>query len=138
MAWLRDIAWPFESAIFDGEACAGDGHEGIQAVFELARGCCRDRRLEACRFVWCPRLRMRSSARTWASSFGNAAPRNTTSSWRCGSPASLVGHVRRDASGFFQYYRGPLNELLFEFEDDDLDRLKQRIAARESPAALSY
>jgi ATP-dependent DNA ligase len=33
MAWLRSIAWPFESAIFDGEACAGDGHEGIQAVF---------------------------------------------------------------------------------------------------------
>jgi ATP-dependent DNA ligase len=32
MAWLRDIEWPFESAIFDGEACAGDGHEGIQAV----------------------------------------------------------------------------------------------------------
>jgi len=51
---------------------------------------------------------------------------------------SLVGRVRRDASGFFQYYRGPMNELLFEFEDDDLDRLKQRIAARESPAALSY
>lgn len=33
MAWLREIAWPFKSAIFDGEACAGDGHEGIQAVF---------------------------------------------------------------------------------------------------------
>lgn len=33
MAWLRDIKWPFHSAIFDGEACAGDGHEGIQAVF---------------------------------------------------------------------------------------------------------
>ena len=33
MAWLREIAWPFESAIFDGEACAGNGHEGIQAVF---------------------------------------------------------------------------------------------------------
>jgi ATP-dependent DNA ligase len=33
MAWLRSIAWPFDSAIFDGEACAGDGHEGIQAVF---------------------------------------------------------------------------------------------------------
>lgn len=27
------IEWPFESAIFDGEACAGDCHEGIQAVF---------------------------------------------------------------------------------------------------------
>ena len=33
MAWLREIAWPFDSAIFDGEACARDGHEGIQAVF---------------------------------------------------------------------------------------------------------
>jgi len=33
MAWLREIRWPFRSAIFDGEACAGDGHEGIQAVF---------------------------------------------------------------------------------------------------------
>jgi len=33
MAWLRSVEWPFESAIFDGEACAGDGHEGIQAVF---------------------------------------------------------------------------------------------------------
>jgi hypothetical protein len=33
MAWLKEIAWPFELAIFDGEACAGDGHEGIQAVF---------------------------------------------------------------------------------------------------------
>jgi len=29
---LRGIVWPFESAIFDGEACAGDGHEGIQAA----------------------------------------------------------------------------------------------------------
>src|SRR5262249_5060994 len=38
MAWLREIAWPFQSAVFDGEACAGDGHEGIQAVFnELSR-----------------------------------------------------------------------------------------------------
>ena len=26
-------AGPFESAIFDGKACTGDGHEGIQAVF---------------------------------------------------------------------------------------------------------
>jgi integrase len=33
MAWLKDIKWPFRSAIFDGEGCAGDGHEGIQAVF---------------------------------------------------------------------------------------------------------
>jgi ATP-dependent DNA ligase len=33
MAWLLDIAWPISSAVFDGEACAGDGHEGIQSVF---------------------------------------------------------------------------------------------------------
>ena len=33
MAWLSQLTWPFESAVFDGEACAGDGHEGIQAVF---------------------------------------------------------------------------------------------------------
>jgi ATP-dependent DNA ligase len=34
MAWLRDLQWPVETAVLDGEACAGDGHEGIQAVFE--------------------------------------------------------------------------------------------------------
>jgi ATP-dependent DNA ligase len=33
MAWLRQLAWPVGSAVLDGEACAGDGHEGIQAVF---------------------------------------------------------------------------------------------------------
>ncbi len=37
MAWLREISWPVSSAIFDGEACAGDGHEGIHAVFEERR-----------------------------------------------------------------------------------------------------
>jgi bifunctional non-homologous end joining protein LigD len=37
MAWLREIPWPVDSAILDGEAVAGDGHEGIQSVFE-ARG----------------------------------------------------------------------------------------------------
>jgi len=51
---------------------------------------------------------------------------------------ALLGQVRRYASGFFQYYRGALNELVFEFEDDDLERLKQRIASREAPAALTY
>jgi ATP-dependent DNA ligase len=35
--FLRDLAWPVDSAILDGEAVAGDGHEGIQSVFE-ARG----------------------------------------------------------------------------------------------------
>src|SRR6185369_11775364 len=33
MAWLRELAWPVGSAIFDAEAVAGDGNEGIQAVF---------------------------------------------------------------------------------------------------------
>jgi ATP-dependent DNA ligase len=32
-AWVRELAWPVDSAVLDGEACAGDGHEGIQAVF---------------------------------------------------------------------------------------------------------
>jgi ATP-dependent DNA ligase len=37
MAWLRDLRWPVDPAVLDGEAVAGDGHEGIQSVFE-ARG----------------------------------------------------------------------------------------------------
>jgi len=27
---------------------------------------------------------------------------------------------------------------MYEFEDDDLERLKQRIASREAPATLTY
>ena len=53
----------------------------------------------------------------------------------------LLGHVRRGDGGFFQYYRGALGALdgvTFEFEDDDLDRLKKRIASREVPATLTY
>ena len=42
---------------------------------------------------------------------------------------ALLGHVRRDAKGFYQYYRGPLNQLMYEFEDDDLDRMKKRITS---------
>jgi bifunctional non-homologous end joining protein LigD len=34
LAWLREIQWPVASAVLDGEAVAGDGSEGIQAVFE--------------------------------------------------------------------------------------------------------
>jgi len=52
--------------------------------------------------------------------------------------AALIGHVRRSADGFFQSYRGPLNLLMYEFEDDNLERLKQRIASREAPIALTY
>ena len=32
-AFLRELAWLVDSAILDGEAVAGDGHEGIQSVF---------------------------------------------------------------------------------------------------------
>jgi hypothetical protein len=46
----------------------------------------------------------------------------------------LMGHIRCDEKGFYQYYRGPLNQLIFEFEDDDLDRMKQRVAATEEPS----
>jgi hypothetical protein len=34
MAWLRKVERPMDAAVLDGEACAGDGHDGIQAVFE--------------------------------------------------------------------------------------------------------
>jgi ATP-dependent DNA ligase len=34
LAWLREVRWPVASAVFDGEAVAGDDSEGIQAVFE--------------------------------------------------------------------------------------------------------
>jgi bifunctional non-homologous end joining protein LigD len=34
LAFLRELAWPVDSAILDGEAVTGDGHEGIQSVFE--------------------------------------------------------------------------------------------------------
>jgi bifunctional non-homologous end joining protein LigD len=34
LAWLREIRWPVAAAVLDGEAVAGDGSEGIQAVFE--------------------------------------------------------------------------------------------------------
>ena len=34
LAGLREIRWPVASAVLDGEAVAGDGSEGIQAVFE--------------------------------------------------------------------------------------------------------
>jgi len=49
----------------------------------------------------------------------------------------LMGHIRCDEKGFYQYYRGPLNQLMFEVEDDDLDRMKQRVAAREEASPLT-
>jgi hypothetical protein len=41
---------------------------------------------------------------------------------------TLVGHVRRNAAaGVYQYLRGEFNELVFEFQDQDLDALKRKI-----------
>ena len=34
LAWLREIRWPVAADVLDGEAVAGDGSKGIQAVFE--------------------------------------------------------------------------------------------------------
>jgi hypothetical protein len=34
MAWLRKVERPMDATVLDGKACAGDGHDGIQAVFE--------------------------------------------------------------------------------------------------------
>jgi hypothetical protein len=34
LAWLRDLRRPIASAVLGGEAVAGDGSEGIQAMFE--------------------------------------------------------------------------------------------------------
>jgi hypothetical protein len=50
----------------------------------------------------------------------------------------LMGHTRCGEKGFYQYYRGPLNQPDLEFEDDDLDRMKQRVAARERTSPLTY
>jgi ATP-dependent DNA ligase len=37
MAWLKEVEWPVEAAILDGEVCAGDGHLGVHAVLEHRR-----------------------------------------------------------------------------------------------------
>jgi hypothetical protein len=49
--------------------------------------------------------------------------------WEVRKSGALLGHVRRNARGLYQYYRGPLNQLMYEFQDDDLDRIKRRVAA---------
>jgi len=43
----------------------------------------------------------------------------------------LIGHVRRNAVGIYQYLRGEFNELVFEFQDQDLDRLQKKIQETE-------
>ena len=37
LAWLREIRWPVASAVFDGEAVAGDGSEGIRPRRRMKR-----------------------------------------------------------------------------------------------------
>jgi len=51
---------------------------------------------------------------------------------------ALVGHIWCDEAGFYQYYKGPLNQPRYEFEDDDLERMKQRVAAKEEWLPLTY
>ena len=48
---------------------------------------------------------------------------------------TLIGRVRRGEIGFFQYYRGADNFVMFELEDRDLQQLKKRIVLRESSPA---
>jgi len=47
----------------------------------------------------------------------------------------LIGHVRRGERGFFQYYRGAENIVMYDFEDADLQQLKKRIVLEESRAS---
>jgi integrase len=37
LAWLRDVRWPIEQAVLDGEVCGATGSDGIQAVLENVR-----------------------------------------------------------------------------------------------------
>ena len=46
LAWLQEIRWPVAAAVLDGEAVAGDGSEGIQAVFEALARAAGDRRAD--------------------------------------------------------------------------------------------
>lgn len=47
---------------------------------------------------------------------------------------TLIGHVRRGERGFFQYYRGAENLVMYELEHADLQQLKKLIAALENPS----
>jgi hypothetical protein len=50
---------------------------------------------------------------------------------------ALIGHIRCDEKASIGITEGH-NQLIYEFEDDDLDRLKQRVAAREETSPLTY
>jgi hypothetical protein len=43
----------------------------------------------------------------------------------------VIGHVRRNVAGLYQYLRGEFNVLVFEFQSQDLDELKQKIEQTE-------
>jgi len=45
---------------------------------------------------------------------------------------TLICHVRRGERGFFQYFRGAENFVMYELEDADLRQLKKRIVLQES------
>jgi hypothetical protein len=87
MAWLKDIKWPFESAIFDGKACAGDSHEGIQAVSLSASGGGR----YGPRALRCPPpTRLRGTCCRWTSCGEEAVSRST---WRCGHSVEVPAPI---------------------------------------------
>ena len=73
LAWSREIRWPVAAAALDGEAVAGDGSEGIQAVSRRAR----DR-----------------GAR-WPSPHSMSSRWAGTASWRsCGQPGASASRIR--------------------------------------------
>lgn len=47
---------------------------------------------------------------------------------------TLIGHVGRGERGFFQYYRGAENFVMYELEHADLQQLKRLIASIENPS----
>ena len=83
LAWLRDIRWPVASAGLDGEAMAGDGSEGIQAVFEA-----RTRPGSPMDFAAFDVVELDGSGRPCA---GRGIPRSTVSRRGAGGP--ITGFV---------------------------------------------
>jgi len=59
-------------------------------------------------------------------------------SWPQRPAMSIEFRERPIREWFYQYFREPLNQLIDEFEDDDLERMKQRVAAREEWSPLTY
>lgn len=42
---------------------------------------------------------------------------------------AVVGNIRKFGGGGYAYYRGPHNKLTWAFHDDDLEALKEKVAA---------